>query len=393
MFNSAAGDNFSDHSSLENQIQPTSSSWCYFFNKNNSWYNLIGLGISNFVWRMLELTLSEVQRGKGIPAIEAASYKLALATACARIIFEFAKNRHLFLKGNQFQYYQFINTGLYGFLHFDIAYMGWDVCFELGYLINVSNALADLSKNACFSGVGYVVGEVIAQTSILGLDRLGHKLGLLEDDHHLIDNVYGNASVYVEPTAYHGSDDGDQESNDKTTESPQKPARDYYTKFWLYTKSFILFFMFTFISNKLESRIDDPDNRDVTALGQALFVGVALMSLDLLMTSLKTTYDYYAQPTGQQNNQQKDEEGLRSKLLSVDLCNTPRRRQSSFDSNDLEAGGDKKIDIFHSKRENDKQKDEQGLTSKLFNERQPSSFANNDFFRDTYAENRSYSMS
>ena len=288
---------FRKNSSEENdQVQQYPLTWRDYFNQNNIWFNVVGLVLSNFTWRLLELSFSKVERGVGVHTIAPTAYKVALPTALGRTFIELLKKRAESLRNNRsFNYREIANTITYSFLHFYIAYMGWDIAYEGGDAIKIDNVWGHLAKNACFSGAGYAGGELIAQMTVLGLD---YCLMLCGVKTHIIDDVYGNASVIVERNSDRGCDSQDhyqnglQVSSTGETDAARLACPNYFTTRWNYAKSVILFFSFALLSDTLESQIDDPDNRFLTALGQAAFVAVSLFAVEMSLTSIKTSYSY-----------------------------------------------------------------------------------------------------
>ena len=277
-----------DPNELHNQ------NWCFFFKRNNNLYKVLGLGVSNFSWRMLEVIYKTDYRVGGANTILSASFQLALPVAFIRSFVQLAEHQQdWMIKCCKVDAAQFAKICLGTTWHFYIAYMGWDAAYEAGNMVEVDNPFLHFMKNACCSGGGYVVGELIAQ-SIVKLVRDSY-YAIYSDQ---LQQFSGNTKDHVEQLLELRYDPLTIEQSPGSTGSAthytqsKKEKKRVYADPWDYTKSFILFFVFAFFSDAVH-HIHEHNNEAATGCLQALAIVGALVFCDQALTGLKSAYDTY----------------------------------------------------------------------------------------------------
>lgn len=267
--------------------------------QNSSIFGLMGLGTSNFLWRMAELLYPPVIRGGGFNTVASTAFQLALPVAVIRSSIDLAKEYKSWWGHacNRRCCKQVSSIVLKSSWHFYVAYMGWDAAYEGGNLLKVDDPFAHFLKNAVLSGSGYAVGELLAQSSWLLTDKLfEYRCGLApttgdaqqheEDDEQLLEAV-------SRMTQRSGSDDT-VTATSQNQHRADTSWQAYFDEPWSYSKSFMLFFAFAFFSD-VEQHIREHDDATSTALFQALFIAGILITCDQIVTGCKSMYQYCRQ--------------------------------------------------------------------------------------------------
>lgn len=276
------------------RVSPTRRHWCYYYRQNTNAYAMAGLGLSNFLWRMTELLYPPVIRGGGFNTVASTAFQLALPVAAIRGVIDIIKYRHQWRNkpSNQALINEALQIHLKSVWHFYVAYMGWDTAYEGGNLLRTDNPLVHFLKNAAFSGGGYVIGELIAQSLLILAKRAWVYYQEQETNSPQLDNNKKEQLLRpIEQVTRTGPQPENALSMSDLVGFDSWQRCNYFDTSWNYFKSFILFFAFAFFSDG-EQHIRDHDNAISTAFYQAMYIAGVLLFCDQLLNIAKTSYDY-----------------------------------------------------------------------------------------------------